>query len=599
MKKFRVLWMIGAIVLLFLQACVKDEVIENTSTIRPGSQQIFTTTLFGTVIDAQDNPIQNAKVVYHSAGQAQNSETDEFGNFYFEDVQNRGPSAFITVEYPGKFEAFRRFGVLEDRYNRTIVKMLDKEIIGQISAEQGGKVSHNNGASVELPANGIIDAQGNLYNGIVEVALAWVDPSADDLAERMIGDLSGIDRDGNNRSLITYGMLQVELFDVSGQELNLAEGMEAELSFPVPADMRSNAKDEAPLWIYEEDLGTWIEEGIAKYENGKYVGKVPHFSSFNIDFKGEVIEITGQVKWNTSGDTLNGTYLQVFVCSESIGNRGGWLCDDGSFRFYNFPRDVEFTIKVKDACGQVLYEEEFGPFAESTDLGDIMVNFGINNVSVTGTAVNCDGDPVTQGLVQVRTENRSLTFPVENGVFNFSVDLCDGSDGELIVIDTESQLQSDVITIDDGNNVLDLGEIELCDDLQEYIEFTVDGQSPVLLTPDVTYKEIVDGQRTLARIEYNAANSPDSTGLGTLTMELSTVPFSPSTNITIDCEWFSYFDQSNRTFYFAESSSIEIVFEEFDSNIGGKMKGSFSGLVNIEGGASDLPINGSFDFTVK
>lgn len=599
MKHLKNTMLILAGVLLLLSACVKDELDVNESTIFPESQALVQTTLFGTVLDENDEPIQNATVFYRSGRSAESVSTDEFGNFLIEDVTNEGESAFLQVKRSGKFDAFRRFGVLEGRHNRTVIKMQDKTIAGQVTASDGGRVVDANGAFVDLPPNAIVDADGQPYSGTVDVAMAWIDPSAEDLPEIMVGDLSGLDLEGNRAALTTFGMLQVELLDPSGNELNLDEGQQAQLGFPVPVSMQGTAKETAPLWIYDEDLGTWVEENTATYENGQYVGRVPHFSSFNIDFKGDVIEITGQVKWESATDTLNGSYLKIFVCSEQFGNRGGWLCDDGSFKFYNFPKDVPFTLKVIDACGQTLYEEELGPFAESTDLGDILVGFGINNVSFIGTAVNCDGAPVTEGLVQVTSEDRVIRFPVENGAFNFSVDLCEGSEGELIVYDTEAQLQSDVITVDNSVNTVDLGEIELCDEIEEFLEFRIQGEDPVFLSPDVTYKEILDGQMVFARIEYSGQNSPDSTGLGgSLSMGLDSIPPTPSTMVRVLCSEFNYLDPINRKYYFSRRE-ITIDFEEFDSDVGGRMKGSFEGMVNIEGGASDLPIEGSFDFTVK
>jgi hypothetical protein len=185
-----------------------------------------------------------------------------------------------------------------------------------------------------------------------------------------------------------------------------------------------------------------------------------------------------------------------------------------------------------------------------------------------------------------------------NGGFNFSVDLCNGADAEMTVIDVDAQLQSDVIVIDNNNNVVNLGEIELCDDVEEFIEFRIQGEAPVFLTPDVTYTETIDGQMTFARIEYSGQNSPDSLGAGSLTMELETVPPNPSTDVQVVCSWFSYFDANQRNFYFSEED-ITINFESFNSDIQGRMRGSFQGTVNIEGGASDLPIQGTFDFTVK
>ncbi|HKK89450.1 MAG TPA: carboxypeptidase-like regulatory domain-containing protein, partial [Saprospiraceae bacterium] len=219
--------------LLLLSSCVQDDVEVNESTIFPGSQALVQTTLFGTVIDENDEPIQNAQIFYRSGRSAQTVNTDEFGNFLLENITNKGTSAFLQIEYAGKFDAFRRFGVLEGRYNRTVIKMQNKTIKGQVSASSGGRVSDANGAYVDLPANGIVDARGQSYSGTVDVAMAWIDPTSEDLPEMMVGDLSGIDLEGNQSALTTYGMLQVELLDPSGNELNLAEGQTAELGFPV------------------------------------------------------------------------------------------------------------------------------------------------------------------------------------------------------------------------------------------------------------------------------------------------------------------------------------------------------------------------------
>jgi len=63
----------------------------------------------------------------------------------------------------------------------------------------------------------------------------------------MVGDLSAIDMEGNPRSLATYGMLQIELLDASGNELNIAPGNTATLQFPVPTELRASAPHYSPM----------------------------------------------------------------------------------------------------------------------------------------------------------------------------------------------------------------------------------------------------------------------------------------------------------------------------------------------------------------
>ncbi len=591
-----------------LTSCVKEDVSITNHETTITSQPILETTLHGQVIDDNDQPIQNAEVVFKSGASEITVQTDEFGGFIFEDVMNRGRSAYLTVSSSGKFDAFRRFGVLADKYNYTVIKMNEKDIDGSIEASNGGIVRNTDGASVNLPANGIIDANGDQYNGTVNVAIAWINPDADDLTQRMVGDLSGIDAEGRQRALMTYGMLQVELLDNAGNELNLSADHEAELSFPIPQTMRSNATDQIPLWIYEEEIGTWIQEGFAQLEGDHYVGMVPHFSSFNVDHLEDPIEIIGQVKIeseiNNILDTTDGSYLQVYVCSERIGRKGGYLCDDGSFRFYNFPKDEVFTLKILDECGDVIYEKEYGPYTENTDLGCILVAPSSNMVTVTGTAVDCNDVAIENGVFYLNFDNRRMQFPVdEDGSISFVVDLCSQTEGEFHVVDLDQLIQSDIVTIDLSASSVDLGTIKLCDDIQEYIEFEISDGSSHLLSPEVTYTEIIDSpDSSFASISYYEFEG------SSLNIDLNTdnLPTSPTTNVSIPANSFSYYSlnrDGNGDFYYYtfDQNSLTVEFEEFDPNIGGRMKGSFSGEVfnEFEGNSQTLDISGTFDFTVK
>ena len=340
---------------LITTACVKEDLTTEVTTIHSEPQQLVSTTLYGRVIDESDQPIVNATVAYKSGAQQVTLTTDEDGYFLLRDVLNKGKSAYLTVQHTGKFEAFRRFSVLPDKFNYTEIKMNDKTIVGQVTAANGGTLNHESGAQITLPANGIIDESGTAYNGNVEVAMAWIDPSAEDLSQRMVGDLSGIDAEGQVRSLGTFGMLQVELLDAGGNELNLADGAESTLVFPVPPSLQGNAPDVIPLWSYDEERGTWIQEGEAALTGGEYVGVVSHFSSWNVDCLTDPIEISGQVLWTLSdGGTSSPSYLSLYVCGDKFGQKGGWLSNDGEFLFYNFPKDEVFELKIYDSCSDLL-----------------------------------------------------------------------------------------------------------------------------------------------------------------------------------------------------------------------------------------------------
>jgi len=360
---------------LWIASCLKNESIDISPTSPISvSQDLVAASIYGKVMDQSDNPIINAEVTYKSGLELVQVYTDEDGYFLLNGISNQGQAAFVSVTSPNRFESFRNIPLVENRNNYTEIKMMDKQIIGNIDASNGGSLSLTEGAEVKLPNNAIVNSAGEIYDGQIAVAMDWIDPSAADLVQQMIGDLSGIDEDGNMQALSTMGMLQVELIAEDGSLLNLREGAMATLTFPIPPSLMSSAAPTIPLWSYNETEGIWMEEGEAYREGDNYIGEVNHFSSWNIDYKFDPIDISGQItcsieSQSNSRSFIGCSYLELYICSDVTGRTGGWLCEDGSFSFLNFPKDEPFDLKVVDSCGDTIFQDTYGPFTENKDLG--------------------------------------------------------------------------------------------------------------------------------------------------------------------------------------------------------------------------------------
>ena len=565
------------LIIFFLGSCAKDEIIEESPRIvLPESSEIVETSLYGLVIDEAGQPVQDATVSYLSGTTPGQTTTDENGNFSFLNITNKGPAAFVSVRTPGKFEAFRKFSVVTNRFNYTEIKVLERKVIGTINSSTGGTLVHTQGASIRIGANTVIDGNSNPYNGDIHVAMAWIDPSAGDLSQRMVGDLSGIDEEGNYRSLSSYGMLQVELMDGSGNLLNLGDDQIAELKFPIPDEMLSQASSEIPLWSYEEVIGTWIQEGIAILQGQFYVGNVSHFSSWNVDHLDDPIEIKGQVKWNVGEGSVGGSYFQIYVCSDDIGRKGGWLCDDGSFRFYNFPKDEAFKLKVLDRCGSEIFKESYGPFSEDKNLGVIEVVTNEQIVKVSGNAVNCNGDPVTNGQLSVIQNEKVFEFPIdESGRFEFSMDFCDGSKAVLQVVDLDERLVKEV-EVNPGTSVLiELNDLKICEELEEFISFDLDTFGTTLLTTNlycfISAFQDSTGNIDVIKILHEGDDNSSKTGR----FELVT-PFIDAVPKTIPIISM-YIILEDNEYFFGEDSDITVTYETAEFIDGGEVSGTFEG----------------------
>jgi len=594
-KRYNNLLLFILVLILSTTACIKESIITDVSTIVNEPQQLIKATLYGRVIDENDLPITGATITYKSGEQWQTLTTDNEGYFLWRDVQNKGKSAYLSVEHPGMFGAFRRMSLLENRFNYTEIKMNPKNIIGQINANDGGTLSHSSSAQITLPAQGIVQENGNLYEGNVAVAMAWIDPSAIDLPQRMVGDLSGIDEDGIKRSLSTFGMLQVELLDDNGNELNIAEGNTATLVFPVPSAMQNAAPQTIPLWSYNEEQGTWIQEGEAYYDNGEYTGTVTHFSSWNVDFFNDPIEITGAVKWSTMGDSLVNTgYLMLYVCSDVIGQKGGWLTNDGTFLFYNFPKNEVFDLKIVDRCGETIYQESYGPYTENTDLGTITVTPDTNYGLASGNAIDCDGNAISDGYVVVSYENLNQLFPLNSdGSFNFTTILCTAETAEVSVVNSVDALISSTYTVDNTTTVWTFDNVEVCDELTDFIGVSINGAPIEIYTPNINFSAELD---SFNYVTY-AVETPDSY-IGISLYFDGTITEGVPLNVW-NFNYVLYSNMDNSFEYIADEIGITIIFTTYNNVAGGEVEGTFSGSVIDTATGDSVLITGSFHVSIE
>ena len=590
MKSLKTIGLLLATV-LFLFACVKEKFEVGDRIDFPDPKEVINTSFTGKVVDENGESIENAEVIAHVFENGQISDrtayTDKDGIYTFFHVNNPGSSAYVSVTKSGYFDAFKRHFVLEDRISTTTIKMKEFDIVGSFDAGSGGMIQLQSGAELNVPANSVADQAGRQYMGQVDVAMHWIDPTAEDLSERIVGDLSGIDDEGQMKALTTFGMLQIELRNQSGDELNLLQNKKAQLTFPIPSDILAEAPDVIPLWTYDEDLGYWVEEGEAHLRNDEYVGEVHHFSSFNVDVKDDPICVQGRVVWEQP-DGPGAGYLNIFVCIDGM-QVGGKLCDDGSFLFYNFPKGKVFSLKIYGSCGDLLFEQEYGPFYEKKDLGEIKVlpPSGQVLVNISGNTVDCDGSAASNAIIYFWSHQGLQSYFVnKNGEFGFHTLLCRSEVAHLKAIDFLQGARSTLYEIKDSQSEYVFRDIDMCSSSSADLWFTVDG---------IDYEVFV----------FNA--SAGSSGVGFIG------GFSDSFSISADDDmdgvstfWMAYYGTPGDQNYFSgnprgqmtgDDYTIEVTWTSYNLSSGGRVAGTFAGFVSkVNVGPFDIPISGGFDF---
>lgn len=436
--------------------------------------------IFGLVIDENNDPVSDASVIYGN----ETLTTDEDGLFIFKDVKMNANGTYVQVEKQGFFMGSRRLYPGQNATNYMEVKLLEKTIVGTLNSQSGGALELQSGAKIELPANGIVDADGNGYNGSVNVAMRWLDPTAADLPQIMPGSLEALDEENQRVLLQSYGMLAVELEGSNGEVLNLGNGGVATLTFPVPGEIIGSAPATIPLWYFDEMEGLWKEEGSAQLVGNEYIGEVSHFSFWNCDAPFPTVELSGCFQ-GFEGTQLSNTQVVAEVVSTGISSFAN-TNDQGCFSGL-IPVGEVLSIQLIGLCGSVLYEAEIGPFDIDTDLGIISLpTFNDSEVIfVQGTLVDCDGVPINDGILRVSSDDGNDFFFIGDGSFSVPVNVCSGTSSIFL---SGSNPSGDQTTFGETvefpvEPVIAAGDIEVCTDPavlpDTYLKLTLDGESYV------------------------------------------------------------------------------------------------------------------------
>ena len=481
---------LSLLVLLFLAlfGCRNDidEMNGGSSTVEPPiiiqdydpDSELVTGTVFGRVFDEQENPIENALIKYDG----QNYTTDEEGRFFIEEETLDKQGTFLTVEADGFFKGSRRFNPQDSSVNYVYVQLLALNEIGTFDAADGAELEGSDGLGITFPPNSIQSASGALYNGQVSVAAKWLDPTADNIGEIMPGNLLGLNSQIEEVALISYGMAAVELFGDNGEKLNIAEGQTATLSFPVPQEILNTAPATIPLWSFEEEqFGIWAEEGSATLINGMYVGEVSHFSFWNCDVPFPLVFIEGQLT-TEDGTPLANTSIRITPGNQSYG-RWGYTDNDGYFAG-KMPKGEDLVLSVGYAGETCLFSDiNLGSFDIDTNLGQINLEETGAAFTIQGTVIDCDNNPVNNGLVRVQVGNTRTEYYLDNeSSFDAGILNCNNETVVSITVVDLNNLEEGIEIELPITQEVDFGTVMACGtQLTEFFTLNVGGKTATIV----------------------------------------------------------------------------------------------------------------------
>ena len=459
---------------LFLFSCQREIENDLTSPV-PGNvinPAPVNGDLAGKVIDENNAAVTGATV---RAG-SNTTTTDNRGLFSFTNIQMDKFASMVTVEKPGYFKGIRTFSASAGSTSFVKLKLIPKTLTGNIDAIAGGSVNLPDNSRITINANSVVvKATNQAYTGSIKVFAAVIDPTANDIAEIIPGSFQANDANNNRVLLVSYGMLAVELEGNSGEQLQIASGKTAKLRFTIPASLRSSAVATIPLWSVDESNGLWKQEGSATKTSDYYEGDVSHFSFWNCDINIPTVFL--ELTVITSEGPLPFTKVKITRVN-SGGASYGITSSTGHVRGL-VPKNEPLLLEIMNTCNQVVYTQNIGALNSNTDLGSITVSPGIQySVLISGSAVNCSNQPVTNGHALIYFEGHLYTRAITNGSFSATITRCSNNSAnvEVVVVDNTASQQSITWTSTATTGAINTGVLNACGiSTNSYINYTLDG----------------------------------------------------------------------------------------------------------------------------
>jgi len=572
------------VALLFLVSCKKDSV----EFIPDASVNISGNDIFGVVIDEEDNAVEGARVIFDGKTVL----TDEYGIYQFKDVSLNSRHNHLNITKEGYFEGARTFRTNKKTSIQHTTQLLRKNFTNNFNAEAGGTVVQGN-IELEFPQGAVVvESSGADYTGTVRVAIQYLDPTNDNIVRRMPGDMSATNAEEIYSTLTSFGMAYVEMQSNAGEKLQLKEGMTATMKGRIPAAILNDAPASIKMWVFDDASGLWKEEGIAQKSGSHYVGEVAHFSCWNYDGDAETIIACGRVV-DEKGNPLGGVHVWIatedfFAVGHGNTNPNGTFCGAVT-------KGEILTLEIRTiaGCDEPIHLGQIGPFEMDVDLGDIAITVeNAQNISVSGTAINCDGDPLTNGVLLFHNQSYQIT----DGTFEVSIINCNpNQDFKLKVIDLDDYVESEDLVVT-GVGPHELGEVSACGIEINLMEMNIDdldinyvGLQELAALQSDSINVGGDVMKTL-RGFYSASNQNDGGNLNMTYDDMNEMSFSTGTFV-LSTLYFNNWGNGTEDEYFLNSGQVVITqYNELEKYL----KGEYTAQITSQLTGNEHTLYGKF-----
>jgi hypothetical protein len=452
-------------------ACRKDSLNSTTNIDSPIPTEYTKARIYGVVISEADLPISDAEVTLYTQTGTVTLKTDKNGAYLFPEKTINAKGTYVKVSHPSYFHGSKVVNVRPNSQNQVIIKLLSNKANNTINASTGGTADYGD-YSLAIPGGAVVGADGQAYNGQILVAAHYLKPAETGFALLAPGRLEGLTTNGDVTGLISMGQMAVELRKDNGDLLQIKPGAEATLRIKLPASTAALAQATIPMWWFDEQVGIWKEEGNAALNNGWYEAKVSHFTFWNWDFINPSVPIDFKFV-DADGNPVTNIWFDVQATVQHT--HGSGSPDADGHLIGNVPANEPLVIYVYahgTNCSSILmFSQPIGPFSAPEQVC-LVINApqNVSEYTVTGTLLDCNGQPVTNGYV--RSSNINQISPVDaNGQYSIQWNSCQGAPTSITLygFDITALKESDPMVVPINGTVITAPTITVCQNLSSFL----------------------------------------------------------------------------------------------------------------------------------
>lgn len=435
--------------LVIINSCKKNNDSEEVSTPIVSSDNVKIT-IAGMVLSANYDPLQGVTVT----AQGQSTTTDINGIFTFKNIDVNKQRCSIKASLANHFTITRAFIPVAGTVNYTKI-VLHQQSVFTFNSTAGTTYILPDNSVIHFTPNSFVNSSGAPFTGDVTIKTVHLSPDDINFGYSIPGgDLNAKDSSGKNVVLNSYGMMGVELVDAAtNQQLQIAPGNTAGITFAIAPSQLSTAPASIPLWYFDATTSLWVEQGAAIKVGNYYEAVVTHFSWWNCDvpfgrafINGRVVDCNGNPVANATV-TINGLYTLI---TSQNGTFSSWV-----------PANLALTAQVISTNNFGLLNsllENIPPLAPGQvfAIPDLMVPCP---AMVTGTLVGCTGASIS-GIVYLTNGNTAGNFlSVSNGSFSL---FAPANAQVTLYAYTANTSSSTSITTPAAGGVYNVGNLILC-----------------------------------------------------------------------------------------------------------------------------------------